>query len=214
MVKNICKSVLAFSLVAVPVYLSHTVHVPKSLAATLACVDGDGANIYTASQVETTTQYDANGNVISIGEIAPDKCLTLSVTQNGGVTSSQWISGATGTHVEEATCTDGGATGSITYTVHECLGGCINGACQIVSDPSSTPAYTVSTTKVEGKGIVTAVQANSIKVADKVLHIGPETIIKLNYQSGFAVGQKAEYKGFLNSDNSVTVSKIEVNVTK
>lgn len=217
MLKNIIKSGLTFSIAAIPMFMSNSLNISPAKAAALACYDNDGNDIYTSGSLTTTTQYDATGNLLSIGETVNDKCLTLDAA--GG-----WVEGSTGTHIEEATCTDN-VSGSITLTVHECLGGCNNGACAIVSDPTVntvvsttshiTKAPTQTTVKVEDKGTITSLFDGGVVINTIKVFVGPTSTIKYNdYLKALASGQKAEYKGFKNDDGSITVTKIEVRNAK
>lgn len=213
MFNNIIKSGLILSLTAIPMLMANSLNITPVKAVTLACYDTDGNDIYNSGSLTTTTQYNTSGSLVSIGETVNDKCLTLDAA--GG-----WVEGTTGTHVEEATCTDG-TTGSITLTVHECLGGCDNGACTIISDPTVntivssaswiTKAPTQTTVKAEGKGIISSLFDGGVVINGIKVFVGPTSTIKYNdYLKALASGQKAEYKGFKNDDGSITVTKIEV----
>lgn len=224
MFKNIIKTGLICSIAAIPVVMANSLNANPVKAAALACYDTDGNNVYTSGSLTTTTQYDASGNLLSIGETVADKCLTLVTTTDGIYSTSGWVEGTTGTHVEEATCTDS-ATGSITLTVHECLGGCNNGACAITSEPTTlqvvststkiTAAPTVTSTKVEAKGVISSLFDGGVVVNGNKVFVGPTASIKYNdYLKSIAVGQKVEYKGFKNDDGSITVIKIEIRNSK
>jgi hypothetical protein len=87
-----------------------------------ACVDSDGGNVPGVAG-SVTTRHPAPAQTLT------DSCLTLKTTQNAdGSSSSQWISGTSGTHVGEKTCVST-VTGAYADTVYACQYGCANGAC-------------------------------------------------------------------------------------
>lgn len=206
------KVIFALAAFAIPLT---SIHATPVQAAGLACVDSDGgSDLFTSGTVTTTTQYDVSGYLISTGEVVPDVCL------NFDSFTGMWVEGTSGTHIEEATCTDT-STGSITLVVHQCANGCNNGACNAVSSvisPTPTsivaspvaPASTITTKKVEGKGWVSAIDGTSITINGVVFQVTPHTLVNLNHKASLIVGQKVEYKGLLNSDGSVTLSKFEI----
>lgn len=76
--------------------------------------------------------------------------------------------------------------------------------------PTSVPTVVSTGKKAEGKGLITIVNSDSIVVNSVVVKFSSLTEIKLNYNPTFMVGRKAEYKGFKNTDGSVTATKIEM----
>lgn len=80
-----------------------------------------------------------------------------------------------------------------------------------VITPTPTPAPVVTGVKVEGKGIISAITSDTITISGKtILHLASNSIVKLNYNTALAVGKKVEYKGYKNTDGSLTIIKIEV----
>lgn len=76
--------------------------------------------------------------------------------------------------------------------------------------PTVTPSPVSTGKKTEGKGLITVVNSDSIVVNSVVVKFTSSTVVILNYNSTFVVGRKAEYKGFKNTDGSVTATKIEM----
>lgn len=199
MVKNIIKSSLILSIAAIPMFMANSVNISSVKAVALACSDTDGNDIYTAGTLVTTDQFDANGNLISLGETVLDTCYTIGA--DGRATQ-----GPTGDYLQEGTCTDT-TTGSITLTSHKCANGCSLGAC----NPETVVLPVATTQKVESKGTITSLFENGVIINGIKLYIVPTSTVKYNdYLTSIVTGQKAEYKGFKNEDGSVTVIKIEV----
>ena len=173
-----------------------------------ACVDTDGGIV-----------PDVAGSITISAPAMPqtltDTCLNLVVTTNGLYTTGQWVPSNTGTHVSEFSCADI-TTGAYTDTVIACTYGCNLGACNpapvVVPTVTPTPAPIASTgKKVESKGIINSVNSDSIIVGGSVLRVLPETVVKYNEVTDFAVGLKVQYKGIRNTDGSVSLTSIEVN---
>ena len=73
------------------------------------------------------------------------------------------------------------------------------------------PAIDVDADKVELKDTVAQIRDNSVILASgKTLWFNPETIIKFNDASGFEVGQKLEFKAWMNPDGALIGIKVEV----
>lgn len=104
---------------------------PKPVA---ACVDTDGGsvpNVY--GEVRTSAP--------ALAQVLKDSCLTNVVTKNAdGSSTSRWVSGETGTHVGEKTCTNT-STGAYADTVLACQYGCQSGACRA---SAATPTPVIS----------------------------------------------------------------------
>lgn len=100
----------------------------------VACVDTDGGsvpNVY--GEVRTSAP--------ALAQVLKDTCLTNVVTKNAdGSTTSRWVSGETGTHVGEKTCTNI-TTGAYADKVLSCQYGCQSGACR-ASAVTPTPVIT------------------------------------------------------------------------
>lgn len=194
-------NIFTLAIIAIPVGLISLSFTKPAVAAGLACTDTDGGqDIFTPGSITTTTQYDAQGNLISLGETVADVCMAINPT-NG-----MWVASNTGTHLQEASCTDT-TTGSITLTVHQCTNGCSNGAC----NPVTTPVSTVTSKKVEDHGISSFATENSIIVKGITLYVTPTTVIRFNDGlKSLQANLEVEYKGFKNTDGSVTLTKIEL----
>ncbi len=190
-------TIAVIAIFALSVLLGYNSVTKTVSAANLACIDSDGGiNINTFGTVEISSP--------ALPETRNDSCLNLETTITNGETTVAWIEGTTGTHVSEFSCVDT-TTGSFMNSVHLCAYGCNSGVC----NPAPL-SYTVTKVKVEGKGIINNTSNNELVINNLVAHYDNSTIIKLNYQTSIMVGQKAEYKGFKNSDGSVTLTKIEI----
>lgn len=194
-------NIFTLAILAIPVGLISLSITKPAIAAGLACTDTDsGQDIFTSGSITTTTQYDIQGNLVSIGENVADVCMAINPI------TGMWVASSTGTHLQEASCTDT-TTGSITLTVHQCTNGCSNGACNSLT----TPVSTITTKKVEGRGISSFATENSIIVKGISLYTTPETVIRFNDGLiSFQANLEVEYKGFKNTDGSVTLTKIEL----
>lgn len=81
-----------------------------------------------------------------------------------------------------------------------------------VVTPTPTPTPTpvvVKGKKVEGKGLVSMVSDDRLTINGMEMIISPTTVVKLNENESIVVGLRAEYKGYMNSDGTVSLSKIE-----
>jgi hypothetical protein len=76
--------------------------------------------------------------------------------------------------------------------------------------PIITPAPSVTSKKVESKGVIKFVEGNYVTVNGIVLQILPSTYVKINDNATISINHKVAYKGFLNSDGTVSLTKIEV----
>lgn len=79
-----------------------------------------------------------------------------------------------------------------------------------VTPATSSCVVPPKTKTVEGKAKITAVGLNSITVGSTVIFFDTCTIKSMNGTANFAIGQRAEYKGF-SSNNIVTATKITIN---
>ena len=171
-------------------------------AAQLACVDSDnGDNPYVAGSVTISEP--------ALPEVANDSCLTLDVQTIDNVTYTKWVEGNTGTHVSEFSCINT-STGEFMDKVHYCANGCNMGACN-PELPVSVNKSVNKGEKIEGKGTILAVNDSVLVINKTTFNITPNTNIRYNDSiKKIGVGQSSEYKGDLNLDGTVTLTKIEV----
>jgi hypothetical protein len=174
----------------------------QAQAAQLACVDSDnGDNPYVAGNVTISEP--------ALPEVANDSCLTLDVQTIDNVTYTKWIKGNTGTHVSEFSCINT-STGEFMDKVHYCANGCNMGACN-PELPATVNKSVNKGEKIEGKGTILAVNKSVLVINSISFNITPNTNIKYNDRiKEIGVGQSSEFKGYLNLDGSVTLTKIEV----
>lgn len=129
---------------------------PGRVIAPPACVDSDNGSYPEMYGVVTISSP-------ALPEVKNDNCLTNKVTVNGVETTSQWVSGTTGTHVSEKTCVNT-VTGVAASTVISCQNGCENGACKTSIAPNTpiptkapiptiTPIPTIPVIRCNSNGI-------------------------------------------------------------
>lgn len=193
MLNKITRTIVVLTIVVLSLFIGKTT-VNTTSAATLACVDSDNGNFPNVFGVVTTSSP-------ALPEIVNDVCLNADPVLGTG----KWNQSVSGTHVQEGTCVNSN-TGEFALTVHLCEFGCNNGACN-----PAPQSYSVTNVKVEGKGIISKINNNQVVINNITAHYNSATIIKLNYQPSLMVDQKVEYKGFKNTDGSITLTKIEIN---
>lgn len=97
-------------------------------------------------------------------------------------------------------------TYTVTYAATDVAGNVASPVIRTVTISAPVPTYTSTGKKVETTGVIAEVSSESIMVKGVVVRITSTAIVK----GQLVLGKKVEYKGFLNTDGSVSATSVKL----